>query len=133
MIIDTSALIAIGLGEPETNSFERAIDTAASRLMSVASVIETAIVLQHRFGDVGAAKLDRLLARFPIEIMPVDTGQLAWARYALQTYGRGRHAAKLNFGDCFSYALAKSTGEPILFKGDDFSQTDLESASILYP
>jgi ribonuclease VapC len=72
--------------------------------------------------------LDELIAGIPIAIWPVSVEQLTWVRYALETYGRGRHPAKLNFGDCFTYALAKSTGEPLLFKGSDFSLTDLKSA-----
>ena len=86
-------------------------------------------MLENRFGEEGARELDLLIARLPIEIIPVDGDQLEWARYAYRTYGRGRHEAALNFGDCFSYALAKLTGEPLLYKGADFERTDLPSAS----
>ncbi len=125
MVIDTSALVAILTNEEEAAELEQAIDQDATRLMSAASVLETAIVLEGRFGEAATHELDLMIQRLPIEIRPVDRDQLEWARFAFHTYGRGRHAAKLNFGDCFSYALAKSTGEPLLYKGTDFSHTDI--------
>ncbi len=128
MVIDTSALIAVMTGEPEAESHEYAIQGDARRLMSVASILETAIVLEKRFGEEGPRELDILLRRLPIEAVSVDSDQLEWARYAHHTYGRGRHPAALNFGDCFSYALAKATGERLLYKGSDFSRTDVRSA-----
>ena len=130
MVIDTSALIAVMTGEPEADRCEQAIGQDFKRLMSVASVLEAAIVLDKRFGPEGPRALDELLQRLPIEAMPVDAEQLEWARYAHHTYGRGRHPAALNFGDCFSYALARSTGERLLYVGSDFSRTDLRSATI---
>ena len=128
MILDSSAVIAIVLGEPEARAFELAIQNGPRCLMSAASVLECAIVLRRRLGDAGASKLDQLIDRLPITVRPVELDQLQWARHAVETYGRGQHPAKLNFGDCFSYALAKSSGEPILFKGTDFSLTDLATA-----
>jgi ribonuclease VapC len=128
MVIDTSALIAVMTGEPDAERCESAMDRDARRLMSVASVLETAIVLEKRFGQEGPQELDALLLRLPIEAVSVDLDQLEWARYAHHTYGRGRHPAALNFGDCFSYALAKTAGEPLLYKGSDFSRTDVRSA-----
>jgi ribonuclease VapC len=128
MVLDSSAVIAIVLGEPEARAFEGAIQNGTGCVMSAASVLECAIVLRRRFGDTGASKLDQLINRLPITIKPVDLDQLRWARHAVETYGRGQHPAKLNFGDCFSYALAKSSGEPILFEGTDFSLTDLAIA-----
>lgn len=128
MVIDTSALVAILAGEAEAERFESAIDRDVIRLMSVASVFETALVLESRFGDAGTRELDLLIQRLPIEIRPVDLDQLEWARFAYRSYGRGNHPARLNFGDCFSYALSRATGEPLLYKGTDFSQTDLASA-----
>lgn len=128
MVIDTSALIAILTGEPDAERYEGAIDRDASRLMSVASILEAAIVLEKRFGQEGAGALDEILRRLPIEAMPVDSDQLEWARCAHHMFGRGHHPAALNFGDCFSYALAKTTGEPLLYKGSDFSRTDMRSA-----
>jgi ribonuclease VapC len=128
MVIDSSALIAILLNEPEAEQFKLAIDLDTVRLISTGTVLETAIVAQQRSGEAGTSELNSLLVRLPAQIVPFDLDQLTWARYALETYGRGRHPAKLNFGDCFPYALAKSTGEPLLFKGSDFSLTDLKSA-----
>jgi len=128
MVIDTSALVAILTDEPDAARYEDAIDRDPVRRMSVASVLETAIVLEHRFGNDASRELDLLIHRLPIEVVGVDQDQLEWARIAYRKFGRGRHAASLNFGDCFAYALAKVTGEPLLFKGDDFAKTDLASA-----
>ena len=128
MVIDTSALIAVMTDEPDAGQYESAIKRDAKRLMSVASILEAAIVLEKRFGQEGSRGLDELLRRLPIEAVPVDGDQLEWARHAHHTYGRGRHPAALNFGDCFSYALAKTTGERLLYKGSDFSRTDVTSA-----
>jgi ribonuclease VapC len=128
MVIDTSALIAVMTSEPDAERYESAIDRDSRRLMSVASLLEAAIVLENRFGQDGSRELDELLRRLPIEVVSVDGDQLEWARYAARTYGRGRHPAALNFGDCFSYALARTTGERLLYKGSDFSRTDVRSA-----
>ena len=128
MVIDTSALIAILTRESDAEEYKDAIDRDAKRLMSVASILETTIVLENRFGEEGPRELDALLRRLPIEAVPVDCDQLEWARYACRTYGRGRHPAALNFGDCFSYALARLTGERLLYKGADFARTDIRSA-----
>ena len=127
MVIDTSALVAVLTAESGAAQFEDAIDRDTVRLMSAASVLETSIVLESRFGDDGARELDLLIHRIPIEVRAVDGDQLEWARFAYRTYGRGRHPAALNFGDCFAYALAKVSAEPLLFKGSDFSRTDLVS------
>ena len=128
MVIDTSALIAVMTGEPDAAHYESAIKRDARRLMSAASILEATIVLEKRFGEEGPRELDELLRRLPIEAVSFDGDQLEWARYAYHTYGRGRHPASLNFGDCLSYALAKTTGEKLLFKGSDFSRTDVRSA-----
>lgn len=128
MVIDSSALIAILVNEPEAEQFKLAIDQDPVRMISTATVLETAIVARQRSGEAGTSQLNRVLGRLPAQIVPFDLDQLVWARYALETYGRGRHPAKVNFGDCFRYALAKSSGEPLLFKGSDFSLTDLKSA-----
>jgi ribonuclease VapC len=128
MVIDTSALVAVLCNEPDAERYEEIIDRGPSRLMSVASALEAVIVLESRFGDSGAQELDLLIHRLPIKLVAVDLDQLEWARLAFQRFGRGRHPASLNFGDCFSYALAKVTGEPLLYKGNDFSQTDLPAA-----
>lgn len=128
MVIDTSALVAILVSEANAEQLKQAIDRDTTRLMSVASALETSIVLESRFGDAGTRELDLIVQRLPIELRPVDWDQLEWARFAYHNYGRGRHPAKLNFGDCFSYALSKVTGEPLLYIGSDFAETDLVSA-----
>lgn len=128
MVIDTSALLTILNYEAEAAQFASAIQDSSSRLISAATVLESAIVIEARYGEAGGKKLDELLAIAQIKIEPVTIEQVTEARLAYRTYGKGRHPAGLNFGDCFSYALAKVTGESLLFKGDDFSQTDIQSA-----
>jgi ribonuclease VapC len=127
MVIDSSALIAILCDEPERSDFNRKIEADSRRLISTASVLETSIVLEKRYGEEAYRELDFFLLKAAIEIRPFDAEQLEIARHAYRQYGKGRHPANLNYGDCFSYALAKQTGEPLLFKGNDFSQTDIES------
>ena len=116
------------MDEPEAEHFVSTISLAPSRLMSVASYLETAIVLESRRGDEGAARLDRILAEARIELVPVSVEQAHAARETWRRYGKGNHPAALNFGDCFSYALAETTGEPLLYKGNDFAQTDISTA-----
>jgi ribonuclease VapC len=125
MVVDTSAVLAILLNETDAEQFELALETDTARLMSAASVLEAAIVMEARFGEAGGEELDSLLSIAQISIVPVTVEQITIARQAYRSYGKGRHPAALNFGDCFSYALAKTTGEPLLFKGNDFSQTDI--------
>ena len=96
--------------------------------MSVANVLEASIVVERRGGDTAARDLDALLERAEVELVPVTVEHLDEARRAWRRFGRGNHPAALNFGDCFAYALAKATGEPLLFKGADFSRTDIEAA-----
>ncbi|MDQ0563599.1 ribonuclease VapC [Rhizobium mesoamericanum] len=127
MVIDTSAVVAIAFSEPEAEAFEAKIVDAPRRFMSAASVLELAIVIEARMGEAGAAELDLWLHKAGVEIVSVDTDQITLARRAWRAFGKGRHPAGLNYGDCFSYALAKSRGEPLLFKGDDFSRTDVVS------
>lgn len=129
MVLDTSALVAILSAEPEAETFATAITAANTRLMSAASLLETAIVIESRYGQTGGQKLDEIIRIAQIQIEPVTIEQVAVARLAYRTYGKGRHPAGLNYGDCFSYALAKVTGEPLLFKGDDFVQTDIQSVT----
>jgi ribonuclease VapC len=128
VVIDTSALIAILASEAGAEELKSAIARDTIRLMSVASVLEASVVLESRFGDAGPRELDLIVRRLPIEIKPVDLEQLEWARFAFHTYGRGRHPAKLNFANCFSYALSKVSRERLLYTGADFAQTDLASA-----
>ena len=129
MVIDTSALVAILLNEPERRAFNELIEDADSLVLSAASLIETSIVLEARHGAEAVRSLDLLLAKAGVVIEPVDTDQASVARQAFRQFGRGRHPAGLNFGDCFSYALAQVRGEALLFKGNDFSRTDVRVAS----
>lgn len=126
MVIDSSAMIAIFCDEPERSDFNRKIEAASRRLISTASVLETGIVLENRYGVEAYRELDFFLLKAALEIYPFDVEQLEIARRAYRQYGKGRHRASLNYGDCFSYALAKQTGEPLLFKGNDFTQTDID-------
>lgn len=125
MVVDTSAVLAILQDEPERRSFNEALESADARLMSVATFVETSILVESRYGAEGLRDLDRLVERAGIELVPVDADQARAAREAWSRFGKGRHAAALNFGDCFSYALARVLGEPLLYKGGDFSQTDV--------
>jgi ribonuclease VapC len=127
MVIDTSALVAIFFGEPERQTFLDAITAAGSRLLSAATILETGIVLESRQGEAAGREFDLFVVRANLQIVPVDAEQADLARSAWRKYGKGRHPAALNFGDCFSYALAKLTGEPLLAKGTDFALTDLEA------
>jgi len=126
MVIDTSALIAIFLDEPERNRFLEQIIQAHKRLISAASVVEAGIVLEARQGPAVSRDFDLFLHEAGIEIVSVDETQAAQARSAFRQYGKGRHPAGLNFGDCFTYALAVVSGEPVLAKGDEFSRANLQ-------
>ena len=125
MIIDTSALVALLDQEPEAARIAHALASSPERTLSAANLVEIGIVMQARRGDDGARDLDLLLAKLKVEIEAVTAGQADIARKAFRHYGRGRHAANLNFGDCFAYALAKDKSAPLLFKGDDFGRTDV--------
>lgn len=126
MVIDTSALIAILLGEPSADRLVAALEAGRPPLVSAATVVEASLVVLGRFGELGDPHLDRLLRGIRAEVIPVDEDQGVLARDAALRFGRGRHAAALNFGDCFSYALAVARDEPLLFVGDDFAKTDVE-------
>lgn len=125
MVIDTSALLAILLDEPERRPFNEAIEAAASRVMSAATFVEISIVIESRFGAEGLRDLDLFLERAGIELVTVDTDQAYVARRAFSRFGKGRHPAGLNYGDCFAYALAMVREEPLLYKGQDFGKTDI--------
>jgi ribonuclease VapC len=125
MVIDTSALLAILLQEENSVRFAVAIEKAAPRLLSAASLLEASMVIETRKGEAGGRELDLLIYRAGIEIVAVDHEQAEIARIAWRRYGKGRHPAGLNYGDCFAYALTKTSGSPLLFKGVDFNQTDL--------
>lgn len=126
MVIDSSAVLAILNDEPERRAFNEAIEQTETCLISVVTFVETSMVLESRKGYEGVRDLDLFMAQARMELTEVDTEQAQLARTAFRQFGKGRHKANLNFGDCFSYALAKATGLPLLFKGDDFSLTDIE-------
>jgi len=126
MVIDTSAMIAILLNEAPADRLVAAVEADLTRLVSAATVVETSLVLLGRFGDAGDSQLDRLLRAMGAEVVPVGEEQVVLASDAALRFGRGRHPAALNFGDCFSYALAAARGERLLFVGDDFAKTDVE-------
>jgi ribonuclease VapC len=126
MVIDTSVLIAILLKEPEALCFMRTIVDSEKRVLSAFSLLEASLVILARKGEPGLAELNKLLQLIKVEIVAFDAQQAALAVSAWQQFGKGQHAAKLNIGDCCVYALSRQLGEPLLFKGGDFAQTDLE-------
>jgi ribonuclease VapC len=128
MVIDTSALAAILFREADALRFRAAIEDSAETFISAATVLEASILFTHRSGVEGARWLDALLKTANIETVAFDGEQLLIARQAQLRFGKGRHPAALNYCDCFSYALAKSLGRPLLFKGIDFAQTDIATA-----
>ena len=121
-------MLAILLGEPDAEKYEKAIAESPRCQMSVANFLEAAIVLESRTGPAGIHELDLLVERVPIELMPVTSEQARGALSAWRRFGKGNHPAGLNFGDCFAYSLAEATREPLLFKGLDFGLTDIEPA-----
>lgn len=128
MVVDTSAVIAILFAEPPADRLEDAILDAQRPALSAASLVEAGIVALGRLGDTGERELMLLLHRLRVEVVPATADHAEHALDAFRRYGKGRHPAKLNFGDCFSYALARALGEPLLFVGDDFSRTDIDIA-----
>jgi ribonuclease VapC len=130
MVVDSSAIIAILLNEPGAERFNRAVAMASVRMISAGNLLEAGIVMDTRRRENGVHELDFWLFRSAIEIVPVDATQVAIARRAWHRYGKGRHPAALNFGDCFAYALAIARNEALLFKGNDFSKTDVQTVKI---
>ena len=128
MIVDTSAVLAVLYREPDAERYETAIAATAGCRMSVANVLEASIVLEGRGGAAAGHELDAFLKDAAVEPMPVTVEHLEAARRAWRRFGKGRHPAELNYGDCFAYALAEVTGEPLLFKGEDFARTDVAAA-----
>ena len=127
IVVDTSAVIAVMMRETEADSIRMALETTPTRSMTAGNYLECAMVMAgRRLG--GREDLDEWLALRRIEVVPVDRDLAALAADAFATYGRGRHPAGLNYGDCFSYALAKSLRAPLLYKGEDFARTDIASA-----
>ncbi|QNI32279.1 type II toxin-antitoxin system VapC family toxin [Alloacidobacterium dinghuense] len=127
MVLDTSAILAVLLEEPEAAQLVHFIGEDRIRLCSAVSFVEASIVLRNRKGERGRQKLDQFLRRARVQITAVDVKQAEVAREAYEKFGKGKHPAGLNLGDCFSYALAKTTNEPLLFKGEDFVKTDVVS------
>ena len=128
MVVDASAVIAILMLEPEAEDFLRRLDEAPIRLLSVVTRVELSFVAEGRKGEAGKQDLDRFFARIEHEIVPASARHASLAIEAFRWFGKGRHRAALNMGDCFAYALAKSTGEPLLYKGRDFALTDIRAA-----
>jgi ribonuclease VapC len=128
MVVDTSAIVAILFGEPDGEKYLDALVDAVHVRISAATAVEIGIVAISRFGAEAESKIDLLFARCGAEIVPVREDQVVTARNAFRTFGKGRHPAALNFGDCFSYALAWTVNEPLLYKGGDFAKTDIVSA-----
>jgi len=128
VIIDSSAVLAIFLQESDGRRYLRAVLEAEPRRMSVSNWLEATMVVDRRGNAVAANWLEDFMRNAQIELMPVSLSQASIARQAWRTFGRGIHPARLNYGDCFAYALAKETREPLLFKGNDFAQTDVEPA-----
>jgi ribonuclease VapC len=128
MIVDTSAVLAILFAERDAETYARAITEADSCRMSAASFVEAAIVVEAQTRNSGSRQLDSFFRRSGIVIESVTEDHAHIARQAYTDFGKGNHPAGLNFGDCFAYALAKATGEPLLFKGEDFKKTDIAPA-----
>jgi len=129
MVLDSSAILAILLDEPERATFTRLVEEDQRRLVSAATLVEASIVIESRKGEPGRQLLERFLDLTTAEIMPVTADHADLACDAFRRYGKGRHPAGLNFGDVFAYVLAKTAGEPLLFKGNDFTRTDIASAT----
>jgi ribonuclease VapC len=125
MVLDTSALLALLLDEPEAEDFRAAVEDDTTRLVSAATLLETALVIEARKGEPGGRELDNLIQKADVVVVPVDVEHVSEAKRAYRRFGKGRHAAGLNFGDVFAYALARTAGEPLLFKGEDFAKTDI--------
>ncbi len=125
MVVDSSVLIAILLKEPEAEYFTKLLIDADSIYISAVSIVESSMVIEYKKGEQGATKFDELLKTIVPTVIAFDAQQAILARNAWRAFGKGRHSAKLNFGDCCSYATAKHLNQPLLFKGNDFSQTDI--------
>ena len=130
MVLDSSAVLAVLFDEPERRAFTLSIERDPRRLMSAANVLESALVAEVRRGEPAGRELDLLLHRADVLLVPVDADQVELARSAWRRFGKGRHPAGLNFGDCFAYALAAASGEPLLFKGEDFARTDIAAVGV---
>ncbi len=128
LIVDTSALLSILLGAPDSDALLAALVDAPNPRMSVANWLEVAMLIEEKGGRLASLRFDEFFRASGIELMPVDASQAEAARTAWRHFGRHKHSARLNFGDCFAYALAKGCAAPLLFSGGDFSRTDIEPA-----
>ncbi len=130
MVLDTSAVVAILFDEPGRRTLTEAIEGDPVRLLSAANLLECALVVEARRGELAGRELDLLLHRACVDTVSVTADHVEIARQAWRRYGKGRHAAALNFGDCFAYALARSSGEALLYVGEDFARTDVPSVDL---
>lgn len=128
IVLDTSALVAWLEGEPSADRIGAVLESSAGSIISAGTLVEAGIVVEARRGESGGRELDLLLHRLKVRVIPVDEDQADRARVAYRRFGTGRHPAGLNYGDCFAYALAETSGAPLLFVGSDFSRTDVLSA-----
>lgn len=128
IVVDSSALIAIYFNEPEKVSFALAVVSVDAPCIGAPNFLEASMVAETRHGEAGCRELDRIAANLGLEIVPFDASHIQGARDAFRRFGKGRHRASLNFGDCCAYALAKLRDVPLLFKGNDFALTDLKRA-----
>jgi ribonuclease VapC len=129
LIVDTSAVVSILTGEPQRSTLESAVANNDSRLSSI-SLLEASIVLMHRLGEESLTTLDAWIEAAGVEVEPFTPAQARIARLAYMRFGKGRHPAGLNFGDCASYALAMERGDELLYVGDDFGRTDVPAATV---
>ena len=127
-VLDSSALLSLVLGEDDAPSFAERLSEPGRKVVSAATLFEAAVVAERRGGLEARDRLDRLITRIDPEIVPFDAAHLGWARDAFRRFGKGRHPAALNLGDCMAYATARHAVLPLLFKGDDFAKTDIERA-----
>lgn len=125
LVVDTSAVVAILAGEPETDGLIEQLSRASSRLMSTATLLELSIVMEARLGPAGQSLVERFVRDGEIEIVPVDRGHVDRALEGWRRFGKGRHTAALNYGDCFAYGLSVASGYPVLYVGNDFGLTDV--------
>ena len=127
-VLDSSALLSLVLGEDDATSFAERLSEPGRKVVSAATLFEAAVAAERRGGLEARDRLDRLITRIDPEIVPFDAAHLGWARDAFRRFGKGRHPAALNLGDCMAYATARHAVLPLLFKGDDFARTDIERA-----
>jgi ribonuclease VapC len=127
-VIDSSALLAVVLGEPDAEAYAARLVEPVRKVVSAGTLFEAAVAAERRGGLEARDRLDRLVTRIEPKVVAFDVEQLGWARDAFRRFGKGRHPAALNLGDCIAYATARHSVLPLLFKGDDFAQTDLERA-----